>query len=177
MQSSCFLHLIPFLLRIPPSPVSLPTEQPFVYLRRHLISTKRASGFATQRQTPRFRYHKLYRIFVWREVRSGDQKCFLLLLRYKPTCTPTDPPPTPHTAIKQNYMVLFVKISLFLFSFVYFFLQFLFSSLYFLLFWLLLDTLNRLSSSVNSTALPMFSPVHAHTWRCLSQDSFLFLVF
>ena len=45
----------------------------------------------------------------------------------------------------------FVKISCF--SLCLFFLHFLFSSLYFLLFWLLLDKLNRLSSSVNSTEL------------------------
>ena len=69
----------------------------------------------------------------------------------------------------------FIKISLFfsLSIFPAFFILF----LYFLLFWLLLDTLNRLSSSVNSTELPMFSPVHAHTWRSLPQDFFFFLSF
>ena len=62
----------------------------------------------------------------------------------------------------RGFIVHFVKISLF-FSFVYFS-CILFSSLYFLLFWLLLDKLNRLSSSVNSTEL-LFMCIHGKQYH------------
>ena len=61
-------------------------------------------------------------------------------------------------------LLLFTLSKSLCFSLCLFFLHFLFSSLYFLLFWLLLDKLNRLSSSVNSTEL-LFMCIHGKQYH------------
>ena len=64
---------------------------------------------------------------------------------------------------KKKFLLFTLSKSL-CFSLCLFFLHFLFSSLYFLLFWLLLDKLNRLSSSVNSTEL-LFMCMHGNQYH------------
>ena len=72
------------------------------------------------------------------------------------------------------FIVPFVKISLFFFSLLSDFPAFLILLLYFLLFWLSLDKLNRLSSSVNSTEL-LFMCFHFSFLQNFTHNAFGFV--